>query len=79
MIVYQERVMKILTVLLLVLLPLHAQSGAKIVDAARKQIGVTTDYVQLDFPNGDVPRDGGGAQEEDALTAFPLTGHYRWK
>lgn len=22
---------------------------------------------------------GGGAQEEDALTAFPLTGHFRWK
>lgn len=22
---------------------------------------------------------GGGAYEEDALTSFPLTGHYRWK
>lgn len=49
--------------LLLTLLPLHADSGGKIVAAARKQIGVTTayvpDYVALSFPNGDVPRAGG--------------------
>jgi len=55
--------MKFLALLLLSVLPLHAQSGAKIVEAARRQIGVTTayvpDYVQLGFPNGDVPRDGG--------------------
>jgi len=55
--------MKIIFCLLLALLPLHAQTGGKIVEAARKQIGVTTayvpDYVKLDFPNGDVPRDGG--------------------
>ncbi len=55
--------MKILTLLLLALLPLHAETGEKIVAAARKQIGVTTayvpDYVRLDFPNGDVPRNGG--------------------
>ena len=55
--------MKVLAFLLLSLLPLHAQGGGKIVEAARKQIGVTTsyvpDYVQLEFPNGDVPRSGG--------------------
>ena len=55
--------MKFLPMLLLTLLPLHADSGEKIVAAARKQIGITTsyvpDYLQLDFPNGDVPRSGG--------------------
>ncbi len=55
--------MKILTVLLVTLLSLHAETGEKIVAAARKQIGVTTayvpDYVRLDFPAGDVPRSGG--------------------
>ena len=55
--------MKIIAFLLLASLPLHAQTGEKIVAAARKQIGVTTayvpDYVTLSFPNGDVPRSGG--------------------
>ena len=55
--------MKLLAFLLLALLPLHAETGEKIVAAARKQIGVTTayvpDYVQLAYPNGDVPRSGG--------------------
>lgn len=49
--------------LLLTLCQIQADTGEKIVDAARKQIGVTTsyvpDYVQLGFPNGDVPRSGG--------------------
>ncbi len=56
-------IMKIALLILLTWLPLHAQSGEKIVAAARKQIGVTTayvpDYVSLDYPNGDVPADGG--------------------
>lgn len=55
--------MKFLTCLMLIVLPLHAQTGEKIVEAARKQIGVTTsyvaDYVTLDFPLGDVAREGG--------------------
>lgn len=54
--------MKLLLVLLTIL-PLHAQTGGKIVTAARKQIGVTVRYVPayvtLDYPNGDVPSDGG--------------------
>jgi uncharacterized protein YijF (DUF1287 family) len=45
------------------LLPLHAQSGDKIVAAARQQVGVTLGYdpayVSLAYPNGDVPRDRG--------------------
>lgn len=55
--------MKILTFLVLALLPLHAETGEKIVAAARKQIGVTVRYVPayvtLAYPNGDVPTDGG--------------------
>ncbi|MEO7099249.1 MAG: DUF1287 domain-containing protein [Luteolibacter sp.] len=55
--------MKTLAFLFLTLLPLHADMGEKIVAAARKQIGITTayvpDYVQLSYPNGDVPRTGG--------------------
>lgn len=54
--------MKLLLVLLSIL-PLHAQTGGKIVAAARKQIGVTVRYVPayvpLAYPNGDVPSDGG--------------------
>lgn len=54
--------MKLLLVLLATL-PLHAQTGANIVTAARKQIGVTVGYVPayvaLDYPNGDVPPAGG--------------------
>ena len=46
------------------LLPsLHAQSGEKLVTAARKQIGVTTSYdpayTALAYPNGDVPAEKG--------------------
>lgn len=44
-------------------LPLHAQDGPKIVDAARKQIGVTRSYdpayTAIGYPNGDVPREKG--------------------
>jgi uncharacterized protein YijF (DUF1287 family) len=47
----------------LLVLPLHAQEGAKIVDAARKQIGVTRSYdpayTAMAYPNGDVPREKG--------------------
>ncbi len=55
--------MKALFFLLVSLLPLHAQTGDKLVTSARKQIGVVLyydpRYVQLDFPNGDVPADRG--------------------
>jgi uncharacterized protein YijF (DUF1287 family) len=55
--------MKLLILLIASWLPLHAQTGEKIVSAARKQIGVTTGYdpayVSLAYPNGDVPKDRG--------------------
>lgn len=55
--------MKPIIFLLLALLPLHAETGGKLVAAARKQIGVTVSYdpayVVLDYPNGDVPKDRG--------------------
>lgn len=56
--------MRILLFLLSTLLPLAAQdTGAKIVAAARKQIGVTVSYdpayVALAYPGGDVPREKG--------------------
>src|SRR5688572_9872722 len=55
--------MKTLAFLLLTLCQINAETGESIVAAARKQIGVTTSYVpayvQLEFPNGDVPRNGG--------------------
>lgn len=45
------------------LIPLHAETSGKIVEAARKQVGVTLfydpAYVVLPYPNGDVPRDHG--------------------
>ena len=48
---------------LLLVLPTQAQTGAKIVTAARQQVGVTLTYdpayVTLKFPSGDVPRDRG--------------------
>jgi len=48
---------------LLALVPLHAETGDKIVGAARKQVGVTLSYdpayTKLDYPNGDVPRERG--------------------
>lgn len=44
-------------------LPLHAQTGEKLVVSARKQIGVTVSYdpayTSLDYPNGDVPAERG--------------------
>lgn len=55
--------MKLLVFLLASLLPLHAETGGKIVAAARKQVGVTLYYdpvyVSLGYPNGDVPQDRG--------------------
>lgn len=55
--------MKILLVLFISLLPLHADIGQSVVAAARKQIGVTVAYdpayVTLAYPGGDVPRDRG--------------------
>ena len=49
--------------LLLAVVPLHAESGGKIVEAARKQVGVTLSYdpayTSLSYPNGDVPREKG--------------------
>lgn len=55
--------MKPLLCLLAALLPLHAQTGEKIVASARKQIGVTVSYDPayqiLDYPGGDVPKDRG--------------------
>lgn len=55
--------MKFLLLAFAFLLPLHAQTGDKIISAARKQIGVTVTYdpayTSLDYPNGDVPADRG--------------------
>ncbi|BCU77007.1 DUF1287 domain-containing protein [Luteolibacter sp. LG18] len=49
---------------LLLLLPLHAETpGPKLVEAARKQVGVTLTYdpayAVLGYPGGDVPRERG--------------------
>jgi uncharacterized protein len=55
--------MKIPAVLCLLFLPLQAQTGEKLVDSARKQIGVTLHYdpayITLGYPGGDVPADRG--------------------
>lgn len=55
--------MRTLFLLFLAILPLHSQTGEKLVTAARKQIGVVLGYdpryVQMEFPNGDVPADRG--------------------
>ncbi|MBC8127778.1 MAG: DUF1287 domain-containing protein [Gloeobacteraceae cyanobacterium ES-bin-144] len=55
--------MKTIILWLLFLVSLHAGTGEKIIDAARKQIGVTVTYdpayVSLSYPNGDLPRDRG--------------------
>ncbi len=49
--------------LALLMLPLHAENGGKIVAAARKQIGVTVsydpEYTSLEYPGGDVPAERG--------------------
>ncbi len=55
--------MKILAFLLLAIAPLHADNGEKLVEAARKQVGVTLSYdpayTTLSYPGGDVPREKG--------------------
>lgn len=53
-----------LLLLCFLLLPIRAEPpGPKLVEAARRQVGVTTiydpAYVTLDFPNGDVPAERG--------------------
>lgn len=58
-----EESLQWIVLLLFVVIPLHAQTGEKLVDAARKQVGVTTSYdpayVPLKYPGGDVPEDRG--------------------
>lgn len=55
--------MKVLALLLLAILPVHADNGEKLVEAAHKQVGVTLSYdpgyTQLTYPGGDVPREKG--------------------
>ncbi|MCP5534334.1 MAG: DUF1287 domain-containing protein [Akkermansiaceae bacterium] len=55
--------MRLLLVLLFSVSPLAAETGADIVKAARKQVGVTVcydpAYAALAYPDGDVPRDRG--------------------
>ncbi|MGL4401861.1 MAG: DUF1287 domain-containing protein [Luteolibacter sp.] len=55
--------MKSVCLLLLLLLPLDARTGEKLVTAARKQIGVTVRYdpayTKLDYPGGDVAEERG--------------------
>ncbi|MGB1130594.1 MAG: DUF1287 domain-containing protein, partial [Haloferula sp.] len=52
-----------LLALSLLTLPLLADSGSKIVEAARSRVGITTvydpAYVGLDYPGGDVANDRG--------------------
>lgn len=54
---------RFLLILLLACPAAFAETGGKIVSAARKQIGVTVDYdpayVSLKYPGGDVPRERG--------------------
>lgn len=54
---------KALIFILASLVPLHAQSGDKLVTAARKQVGVTLSYdpayTSLQYPGGDVPLEKG--------------------
>ncbi|RYD27808.1 MAG: hypothetical protein EOP87_20595, partial [Verrucomicrobiaceae bacterium] len=61
--------MKTLLFLWLAILPLHAQTGDKLVTAAREQIGVVlyydSRYTPMEFPNGDVPADPHGGQHQD--------------
>jgi len=55
--------LRALWLLLGLLLPLHADTAAKIVASARQQVGVTKvydpAYVSLPYPKGDVPQDRG--------------------
>jgi len=52
-----------LLAVLFLILPLHAQTGPKLVAAARKQVGVTLTYdpayTDLEYPGGDVPPERG--------------------
>lgn len=54
---------KSIAYLVLLIAPLHAENGEKIVAAARKQIGVTVSYdpayTTLKYPGGDVAAGGG--------------------
>ena len=53
----------LLTLCVVFVLPLQAQSGEKLVNSARKQIGVTVvydpAYTSLAYPGGDVPAERG--------------------
>jgi uncharacterized protein YijF (DUF1287 family) len=55
--------MKTALLLFLFAVCVHADTGVKIVESARKQIGVTVSYdpayTSLDFPGGDVPKERG--------------------
>ena len=55
--------MKALLFFLILAMDARAETGAKIVGAARKQIGVTLSYdpayTALDYPGGDVPKERG--------------------
>ena len=55
--------MRAIVLALLFSVPAMADSGRCLVDAARKQIGVTvvydSGYRRLPYPNGDVPQDRG--------------------
>ena len=55
--------MKCVAMLMAMLVPCLADTGGKIVEAARTQVGVTTKYdpayTTLAYPNGDVPTDRG--------------------
>lgn len=65
-----SEVMRGLLAGLLMLLPAGAgETGTKIVEAARKQVGVPLAIHNI----------GSGAREEDVLFRYPLTGHFRWK
>ncbi len=54
---------KVVLILLAGIIAAHADPAEKIVDAARKQIGVTLGYdpayVSLQYPGGDIPRKSG--------------------
>jgi uncharacterized protein YijF (DUF1287 family) len=71
--------MKPLFILLSAIAALHADPGPKLVEAARKQVGVTLSYdpayVKLSYPDGDIPRERGVCTDvliralRDALSA----------
>lgn len=55
--------MKTVAIFLLAIAALRADPGPKLVESARKQVGVTVSYdpayVKLAYPNGDIPRERG--------------------